>query len=366
MKKSVISILMLLWSSSLLAERPPGSEFKSYPLRTVEFHMQSRYYKADGNFTKSGNSYDDLPSGYSYENYLFDFGARSQFFSKWAVFGDLTVGAATSQDPVTTRSNSALSEATLGTDFLLSSGSISVIPEMSVTFPLAENDYAGDTVAVGEGVLSANARMILLVDFASSRMGLHGGFNYRDKGLAPLFGYGVLGEFDFDRFSLGLDLRGYTSVGYDEESDNEIRRTNYFCRANGCAKRYGAINPGLLETNVWGRYSFRSPWSIYGGLGFAITGQNTSTGYGAVFGFLYTWQRSNERPATFTPRRRVYDPNFKEEVDDGVDQRLFQHPPLPPAEKPDAQRNRDHHQLQDELDKTEMQIEMKSNKRKGR
>jgi hypothetical protein len=373
MKKSVISTLMLLGALTVHAQMPAGNEFKNYQSRTIDLFLQSRFYKATGNFTKSGNSYDSLPSGYDYENYLFDFGARSTIFSKWAIFASATVGAAQSQDPTTTRTNSAFSEGTLGADFLLSEGSIAIVPELSVTFPFTKNDVNTDTVAVGEGVMSTTARLIAAMRTGSLRLGAFAGFTYRDDGLSSLLPYGALAEYQWASTAFGADIRGYSTLGYDKDSDNETPRNNYICRANGCAKRYAAVNPSLIESNLWLRLNLSRSWDLYGGAGFALTGQNTSTGYSANAGVIYRWDLGPARSSGPASRQRVVEPGFHEEVDDGVDQDLFTPPPSPPPPRPaptpradpDAQRNRIRKKMQEDLDKTEMQIELKSTKKKS-
>ncbi|MFN7728296.1 MAG: hypothetical protein ACK5P7_03995 [Bdellovibrio sp.] len=367
MKKSALSALLLLFCSPLMAFTPGGSEFKTYTVRNIDLYGQTRYYVAQGNFTKSGNSYDSLPSGYAYEIFNFDVGARSVIFSKWAAFGRMTMGAAQSKSPSDTRTNSALSEAQVGLDFLMSEGSLSLIPELSFTFPFEANDVNKDTVAISDGAMAINGRLIALVKTRMMHLGAYGGYTHRDKGLSSLFPYGILGEFDFGSFHLGADLRGYTSVGYDSGSDSELRRDLYQCRSNGCAKRYYAVNPGLIESSVYFKWRASREWDLSGGITMAITGQNTSTGYGAFANIGYHWGLgpvSNDNEMTTLPaaRSRVTGPNFQEETNDGVDQNLFTAPPPPPS--PDAQRKKRQKQIQDELNKTEMQIDLKSNKKK--
>ena len=104
------------------------------------------------------------------------------------------------------------------------------------------------------------------------------------------------------------------------------------------------------------------------GLGAAITGQSTSTGYSANVGLLYHWGLNEPAPLPLAPRqKRVTTPTFREEVNDGVDQTLFA-PPAPPIQQqdPDAQRKKTQKKMQEDLNKTEMQIELKSNKKKRR
>mgnify|MGYP001271703175 CR=1 FL=1 len=390
MKKSVISLVVFLVSPSLWAAAP-GAELKTYVPRQVDLQTQARYYQSQGNFAKSGNSYDPLPSGHSFEHFNFDFGARSLIFSKWAGFAELNLASVQTKTPTLTRSNSGLSEATVGVDLLMSEGPVSLIPEASLVLPLTSVDTGGDTAALGDGVTAVGGRMIALMKQGTSRFAGFGGLSYRGKGLSSLLSYGVVGEFNSGSVGFGAELRGTYSVTQD--NDNEVIRDAYQCRVNGCAKRYFAMNPSILESNVYLKWAINREWVMNAGGGFGITGQNTSNGFTALAGLTYHWGRGPERStqAPLAPSRggRVGDPNFQEEIDDGVDQSLFEPPPpvrpapivpkrsqperLRPAAPPRPQRpapnsqRRKRQQIQNELDKTEMQIELKSiNKKRVR
>lgn len=369
MKKSVISAIVMIFAAPAFA-LGPGAEFKSYDRERVELGAFATYYQAQGNFTSSGNSFDSLPSGYSFENIQFDVDARSHLFAKWAGFAKVTIGNTTSKTPLITRTNSSLSSALVGLDFIMSEGSFVLIPEFSASFALSKNTYTSDVAAVGDGANTLGARLILNSTLSKSlSIGAHGGFLYRDEGLSSLIPYGGLVEWKGKSLALGADIRGYASVGYDKESDNEIPRNAYQCTANGCAKRFAAINPSLTESNLWLKWQKES-WIISGGLGTAITGQNTSTGIQAHVGLEYQFRtRAAEVETDPDPKQRVTNPNFQESVDDGVDQTLFEPPrpaappAPPPPPKPVKATPRQEEVIKNELEKTEMQIELKSNKK---
>ena len=374
-----------------MAQMPPGSEFKSYIPNNYDLSAQVRDYVVQGNFTSSGNSYDSLSSGGSYQSYLFDFSGRTAVSSGWAVFASGTLADATAKNSSTTHTNSAFSEGTFGTDFVLSPGQMTLIPEFSMTIPFTKNDWNSDTTAVGDGAFAANARLIALLKFTAIRFGFFGGLTYRDQGLATLLPYGALTEMSFGRWDLGGDIRGSMTLVSDTAT-SEITRNAYFCRTTGCAKVYDAYNPSEILADIWIKMRTKSNWDFYFQLADALTGQNTATGYTATAGLTLHWgagpavassapaevrparptrpQRTGiPRPAKTPPQKRVTKPNFQEEVDDGVDQSLFEPEKLPPQApeapvSPDAQRKKAQQQMQDELNKTEMQIESKSNKNK--
>ena len=400
MKKSVLSVLFLFWSYSAFAQMPPGSEFKTYFPNTYDFSGQARYYTAQGNYTNSGNSYDSLPSGGSYQSWLFDFGARTTVGPGWGVFGSATFADATAKNSTTTHTNGALSEGTFGTDFLLSQGTMTLIPELSMTVPFTKNDWNGDTTAIGDGAFAGSGRLIALIKLSSLNLGFFAGLTYRDQGLASLLPYGALVDFNTGRWDIGGDLRGYSSLGSDSASD-EIVRNAYFCRTTGCAKVYDSYNSSLIQADLWLRMRTKSNWDYYVQVADTLTGKNTATGYTVTAGVTLHWNapkavappsddiepvttrverpprqqkaqqpqrpsRGIQRPTRAQQQKRVTQPSFQEEVDDGVDQSLFEPEKLPPPPPVDAatQRKKAQQQMQDELNKTEMQIESKSNKNK--
>lgn len=387
MGKSVFSILAAFWCLTAHAQSlGVGSEFKNYS-NQLDLLFQTRYYKATGNFKSSGSSYDDLPSGYSFQNLSFDLEGRMPLSPKWAIFANGSLGYAEAKNPSTTHTNSALSQAVLGTDFVLTDGQLMLIPELSATIPFSKVNTGSDVTPVSDGALAGNGRLIALIKSNSFRFGGFAGASARDQGLSTLFLYGALAELDFGRWDLGADLRGYSTIGNDKDNDNNSTRTAYFCLAEGCAKRYNAINPALLESNVWTRIQLNPSWDLNGGFGFAITGQNTTTGYSAVAGIVYHMGKATnpsapaatpDTPAPQNPRpgQRPPAPSFQEETNDGVDQNLFgptsapskrtvAPPPPKPKVNPDAQRKKLRKKMQDDLNKTEMQIELKSSKKKS-
>ena len=128
---------------------------------------------------------------------------------------------------------------------------------------------------------------------------------------------------------------------------------------------YGAGPRSILEANAWVRGQMTDTLTMKLGGGASITGASTSAGWNVVAALTYFFEPANRPGFRPSSARDEETSKFREETQDGVNQELFEAPrppppPLPPS--PEEQRKK----LQKELDKTEMQIELKKAKPKRR
>lgn len=346
-------MLMLLAALlSLNAKAAPFDDFKFQTPGRVDLSLGMQYYKPDANFDKTGNSYTRLPSGYSYQLMNVDFGARARLAPRWHLYGSGQFAQANADNLVNgvsqARSKSGLSQLQLGTDFIMMAGGIMLIPDFTFTMPMVKTERTSADAAIGEGVMEMTGRMVARIERRSWRFGGFLGLNYRDGGRSMLVPYGFLTEFSFGKWNLGADLRGYQSITNDKETSAESTfDASYFCVANGCAKRFAALNPTILQSNLWVRANFNPQFGIFAGGTFDITGSNTTHGVAFMGGLIYRF--SSGRATGAAPR-----PEFEEFLDDGIDQSAFQGGrSMTPSKKGGPPRPT----LQDELNKTEMQIE---------
>lgn len=359
-----------------------NDQIKDYDLQRVDLLTAARFYQANGNLTASGNSYDALPSGYAYQIWQFDFGARGALTSGSALFANTTLSSSQSKAPSDTRKNTNISDLQIGTDFLFyQKQNFALAAEISLNFATEENDFNSDVVAVSDGVSSLYARAIAQNRGPSFTWSGYTGVHYKDRGLATLLLYGGLAQFNFKSSHLGFELNGYSTLISDTDS-SESARNSYQCRANGCAKKFAAYNPSILEGTGYWKWKMNQDLQLKLSLGSTITGSNAAYGYQAGIMLSYSIPSSSSdtdytrstpvvtepqlKPSNKNPdRRRVVEPKFQEETDDGVDQSLFE-PPPPPKPRPAQPRVSPQEQIQNALDKTEMQIELKSSKKKKR
>lgn len=377
----ILSTTVLLLS--VTAGAAPYDDFKFGTPERIDFNFEASYTNTEGNFEKSGNSFTKLNSGSSLVTYDFDIGARAELAPQFHLYGNGRFTSAESHNTAfgtaQTKTNSGFSAGTVGSDFVLVSGRILVIPDFSFSFPIKTIDRTNNTeTALSEGVYEGTGRVVLRVERRSYRFGGYAGFTYRDGGRSALLPYGALFELTFGKWNFGLDARGYQSLTYDKDSDREATIDNYyFCPANGCSKRFAAFNPAKMTSNLWIRVNATPDFAFDGSVAMDWSGSNTSRDMTIRGGMIYRWDYSGLRRQS-TPVTPNYESptSFEETTQDGVDQRPFRQAPksvvLPanagaaPEETPKARPVRKHPgektiNIQEELNKTEMQIEQNSN-----
>lgn len=372
---SVLASLSLPCFSTFAA---PYDDFKFGTPDRIDIKLDASYSKTEGNFEKAGNTFTKLPSGSSFQTYDFDFGIRAELARNFHMYGATRLTAAESQGTAfgtpQTKTNTGFASATVGTDFVLVSGRILVIPDFSFTAPLQNTTRSADSkVALSEGVMEGTGRVVARIERRGYRFGGFAGVTYRDGGRSTLLPYGALFELTLGKWNIGVDARGYQSLNYDKDADRETTLdTIYFCPVNGCSKRYGAFTPSQMESNLWVRINASRDFAFHLGGGMDWSGSNISRDATFFGGMIYRWDYSHLRSQSApTAVQRLSPPSdgarFEEATEDGVDQRNFnpKNPksltpsvgPFAPARPKEKTIN-----IQDELNKTEMQMEESSTK----
>lgn len=334
---------------------------RSYKARSWSLDFQTTYYNATANYARGGGEYVSLPDGSKYTLLDFDFGSRYVPSSNWAVYATAQVSNAESQDSFETRRNSTFTKAVLGTDFLIySSKRLDFYPDFSLTLPIERVDATVDETLNREGAIEASARMIGRLHWRSLEPYAFLGFTYRDEGRSSLMPYGLGIEFQLTKWSFGGEVRGYQSVIKDKFTETPQERESVAGR-NGGALRYFSVDPALLETNLWVRGQLNDIWGLKVGGGTSLNGANTSAGWNVIASLSYTFQTGSSTRSRSWRKRPTEDTElFQEEINDGVDQKLFTPPPPPLPDEDEIQKKK----LQKELDQTEFQIELKKSKSK--
>lgn len=327
-------------------------DLKSFPQNYWELTADYKYFNTTGNYSSSGGSYTNLPTGYSYKLQTIDLGSRSTVPDlNLAYFTEFTVSAAESSSPYATRTNSALTSALIGTDFIMHEGSFDIIPEFTFLFPFKRNDVNSSAVAINEGAMEIGGRLIAQTQFGKVRSGAFIGFTYRDENRSSLIPYGLVAEMSLGKWKFSGDIKGYTSTNYDKDTNNESARLTWANSYNGGSQKFYSINPSLLETHLWAQAPISKTFLMDFGGGTTLNGTSNAAGWNVFLGLTYRILTPT------TPEKLPEVDRFKEEVSDGVNQELFQPPPPPSRQKSKKT-------IQDELDKTEMQIELKTDKKR--
>ena len=184
-------------------------------------------------------------------------------------------------------------------------------------------------------------------------------------------------DLKFSSFKLGGEIRGYQTVIKDQYTNDPVKREVIVAK-NGNSLRYDSVDPSLLESNFWiGGTGKSLGWKLGGGT--TVTGSSVAAGLSAFLKINYQFEATashSEPIPTASPhsQERPDVEKFQEDVNDGVNQELFEGPgqqqPKPvikiPAKTPNQQdtTSGSEQQLQEELKKTEFQIELKRKKKK--
>jgi hypothetical protein len=407
MKKSVVLFLFLniFVINFIYATAFAGSDIKTYPQNFWEFNLEAKYFQTTGTYSKSGGAVSSLDGGYS--NALTDIEGSFRTIlpaRNWAIFGEATLSSVEAKSPSATRTNSGLNQAGIGTDYVMYKGDFALIPEFTLTFPFTKNETTTDNAAIGEGATELAARLIAQVNSGRMRYAGWGGYAYRDQGRSALIPYGIAADIRLSYWYFGADLKGYSSTSYDKDTDSDSARISWAKRANGNSLKYFSVNPSLLETNIWAGVQSTQQLGFKFGFGTTLNGTNSAAGMSLnamlIWRMLTDTKPKSQPFMRMTPTRSTAPKKtpseidrFQEQTQDGVDQSLFENedelyeetiypnqapiknnqlaPPAETKSQPPAKQKRtvkpkrDTLNIQDELDQTEMQIELKKNKSQG-
>lgn len=370
MRKSVqiLFIFALLQNTAAIAGE--SYNWKSFRESEWEFSAKGDYDQVTANYSRAGNQFERLPSGYSYSLITADFGIRHVLTPNWAFSSKLEIGAASSENPVSNRTNTGISDVWLGAEYnFFSSSSFDLIPEFLFAFPVQQVDPAQDKVLIGEGAMQFHGILNAQMKWGLIQPFLALGFNYRSEGRSALLTFRGGAEMDLNGFFIGGEALGYQSVLDDTYLNNPSRRER-LAIYNGNALKFYTVNPSILESQFWARWDRNTAWAFKAGGGLTLAGSATAAGWNAFGQIIYRFQPESNfvapSPLNSQPLRDVE--KFKEEVNDGVDQNLFKPPPETPA--PPARKKKKSSQpseeelLQQKLKNTEMTIELKRKKKK--
>lgn len=334
-----MKIAMMLCLLVLTAETSWGAfdDYQRFRKGTYDFEFETQYFKTDANYISSGNSFQTLTNGQSYELLNFYLKSRYDWSKRSSFYGTLDIANATSTGITSTRSNSTVTGALLGYAYRPYNEAFDVITDFNVVIPFNKIDRDTDTVINSEGVIEATGLVRVQKDFdLFSGFGYIGGtFRQARSSLLP-WGLGV--EANYPKWAWGGKVFGYQSITDDPDTNNKIQRTIVTDRVDASSLKFYSVNPSLVDTEAFVRFKFQNVWTLTVGGGATITGSNTAAGYHAGVSLKYSWDSEpsyylksgtgSSQEDNISSERKV--PKFKEEIDDGVDQKLFQKKATPP------------------------------------
>jgi hypothetical protein len=374
MKLSVLFTTFLLSVSCFAATSIFDEADRKFYQNRFIFEANYRYFQSEANYTQDGGQYVSLSSGSKYQSSDFDLGLRWVTGRTWGLYTSTRISQAESKYLGVTRKNTYASQVVAGVDMLLISNSkFDLIPDVSLTFPLQRVNKTSDEVIASEGALELMARMIARLKWGSLEPFASAGLTYRDEGRSTLLPFSAGAEFSLSSIKIGADIGGYQTILKDQYTSNSSERHSILYRDGGSLKYY-SVDPSLLETSAWLRWQAAN-FGLKIGAATTMTGANSAAGTSFFAGLNFALDSSQRRkrsePARLEPESSSDDEvqKFEETVNDGVDQNLFRKEPPPapkpkPVKKPDPAQQR--LKMQQELDQTEFQIELKKTSKKKR
>lgn len=340
-------------------------EIRFYPQKTWQWDLVGEYLSSTSNYASTGGVYTNLPSGNYYNLFTTDVSFRTMVPKKnWAWYGGTQLAYSMTRNTAQTLTNTNFPFVKIGTDYVMYSGSFLLIPDFYFVYPMVKNDFSSTSMAaVGDGTMQASAQLRIQGVFNTMWLSAYSGFIYRDGGRSSVIPYGLTAELPFTRWILGGSLTGYSSATYDANTNNATQQVAWNNNVNGGSQMFGSINPQVLEANGWVKWKLNKEYTILAGGGSTLSGSNMANYWNVNAGISYRMATKE----TSAPAAPVAKPNpflFQEETADGVDQQLFQKEELVAPPPPAPHDYQPVPNLQNELNKTENQMELKLKKKK--
>lgn len=334
--------------------------YKTFRRDFWEFETATQFFRSEANFSSGGGSFSRLPSGNYFQQLDLSVGSRFVADKNFAFYGYLNTGNSESKSGNITRSNSALSQFLAGLEYLVYSSGTQVVLEAGVLAPLESYKANGDSVMNNEGVIEVRPAITVQSDFEGSVLWFgKAGLTYRDQGRSYLLPWRVGGEYKLPSARVGALLSGFQSITDDKDVSNSGARLATSNNVNAGSLKWNAINPSVISTEAYYRFKISEGWVGQVQAGADLTGTSYASGFfvGAFVRYAFdisSWYREVpyeinetkvERPSgksqMYGGQSTLKKEEFKENVDDGVDQKIFRLKPITPEPSTGSAQSKD-------------------------
>jgi hypothetical protein len=331
-----------------------------------DLDLSGSFFRSTANYSTTGTNQAFVDNNY-YQLMNAQAGIRWGLLEMTNVYLYTDFASAESKATDATRSNSGFTNVIAGTEFLLDFDFMQVIPEMSYLYNTEKISNSQDAVLNSEGINELTGKVNLQFDFDSFLLYGFGGFTYRDGGRSNLFPWGINAEYSGEKMAFGGELFGFQSITDDKDSGNanETARDALRARVSAGSAHFYALDPNVVDSNIYVKYAPSSRWLTWAAAGTSILGSNYSNGWHVEAGLRWTFggnRRSYDDGRKIRSEKKVE--QFKEDTNDGVDQKMFRPNPTQPA--PQKKKVEGQEQINDKMKDVDMSIELKKNKKKKR
>jgi hypothetical protein len=239
--------------------------------------LTNEYFSTTANYGETRGTTVSLPAQNTYSTLTTHIRGRYGLSLKNSVFASIGGGYAQAVDPFFSRTNTALTDVSVGIDtILLQKRGWHILSEAQVGYPIDRVDPSQTTVLTSDGEIYLHAGLYYFKTFRYLRLGGYTGFYVPDQ-TAKRFDYEVTADFPIGRyFFAGLGLDGTESIILDSASESS-RTTTTINTAAG-SERYFAYNPALLEGRLWLGFAPQREIQVRLGYGQTLTGLHTAQG----------------------------------------------------------------------------------------
>lgn len=352
--------------------------YKEFRRDRWDFELGTNFFYSEANYENFGDGSSNLTSGNHYQLLDMNFSTRYMPTRTWSVFASGAMSSAESKNSVATRTNTTFTNIVGGFDFVLYDGFVQLVPEFGALIPMQKIDKAGDDALNSEGVYEFWGRLTAQKDFGTARIYGWLGYDYRGDSRSSLMPWGGGLQLKATSLRFGGEIIGSQSISDDTDTGSKYIRNAYLQNVNAGSYKFYSVNPSSIDTLFYATWLIDQKWSVQVNGGATVAGENSAAGYhgGAFIRYSFDMAEgySEEsytaplyKPAPAAPgptgRSNMYDRSettistpstrkFREDTHDGVDQKQFK--PRPTKKKQPKKVN-----IQEELDKTEFEVELK-------
>ena len=313
--------------------------------------VSGEYFTTKANYETTRGAYTRLPGDSNLSQLDTKLRGRYTASKKVSFFLGTTYTRTNAVDLINTKTNSQLSEALAGVDYLINTRHMQLVPELILSFPLDQTNVNQLTPMTNDGAVDVKAGVFALKPYRQFRLGGYLGAQWPVDSLAKRLLYEATIDWRiFTSFTIGGGIDGYETLMGD--SSALLDRQAAAVRANAGSERFYSYNPALVEARGWVGYRPDNTLWLRAGMAKTLNGLHTAEGQSFLVSLVY-----NSAHIDFTRepvKKKRFDPDEAAktfEIDsEATDQSVFE-----PEEEEIQNTNRGNN-----LDSTEKLLEKKS------
>ncbi|HPI40961.1 MAG TPA: hypothetical protein PLJ21_09155, partial [Pseudobdellovibrionaceae bacterium] len=284
--KNYVNISKWLLFISLIKLSPSAGaidSYKEFKEGLLELQYRGQYISTDSNFNTQG-SIVSLGSGKYFKIIDSEVAARLGFAEQWSAEMGFHIPSVESNDGVAKRSNSTLSEMSVGLETIVLTKYVDFIPEFQAVFPLEPFSLSQTTAVNGEGVMQLKLLLNMQKNMGTWSPYGYFGFQHRAEGRGGLLPW-LLGV-NFGKENIfGAEIFGYQIILEDKDAPDKTARLNLVSNVNAGSYYYTSVNPILVDSKAYYRAHMSDFWMFQFEMGITPLGWDAAYSY-HVGGFI--------------------------------------------------------------------------------